>query len=212
MLASAIIRYNTSAISSPVILVKKKDSSWRFCVDYRALNNKTVKDKFPIPVIDELLDELHGACFSQNWISRTDTIKFVLRRGISTRPPFAHDGHYELLVMPFGLTNAPVTFQALMNEVFRPYLRKFILVFFDDILIYSKTRDEHLRHLKMALIVLHKNKLYVNRKNVVSGKLPLSILGTSFLRKESQRTLPRSKQCSSGPNQQQLRSSGGSWG
>lgn len=167
-----------SAFSSPVLLVHKRDGTWRFCVDYRTLNLKTVRDKFPIPVVEKHLDELKGEIFflkldlcsgyHQVWMHSEDVTKTAFR---------THHGHFEFLVMPFGLTNAPSTFQALINDVLRPFLRRYILIFFDDILIYNKPWTEHLQYVHTVFFILREHGLVLKQSKCLFSEHHVHYLG-----------------------------------
>ncbi|GKB91901.1 putative nucleotidyltransferase, ribonuclease H, partial [Tanacetum coccineum] len=155
------IRPSSSPWGAPVLFVKKKDGSFRMCIDYREFNKLTVKNRYPLPRIDDLFDQLQGSQFFSKIDLRSGYHQVrVHEDGILKTTFRTRYGHFKFTVMPFDLTNAPTVFMDLMNRVCRPYLDKFVIVFIDDILIYSKTKEEHVEHLRLVLELLKKEKLY----------------------------------------------------
>ncbi|GKB76760.1 putative reverse transcriptase domain-containing protein, partial [Tanacetum coccineum] len=155
------IRPSSSPWGAPVLFVKKKDGSFRMCIDYRKLNKLTVKNRYPLPRIDDLFDQLQGSRVYSKIDLRSGYHQLRVHEEDIPKTAFrTRYGHYEFQVMPFGLTNAPTVFMDLMNRVCKPYLDRFVIVFIDDILIYSKSRKEHEGHLKLILKLLKEEELY----------------------------------------------------
>ncbi|GJV55618.1 putative reverse transcriptase domain-containing protein [Tanacetum coccineum] len=149
------------ARGAPVLFVKKKDGTFRMCIDYRELNKLTVKNRYPLPRIDDLFDQLQGSSIYSKIDLRSGYHQLRVREEDIPKTAFrTRYGHYEFQVMSFGLTNAPAVFMDLMNRVCKPYLDKFVIVFIDDILIYSKSKKEHEEHLRQILKLLKKEELY----------------------------------------------------
>ena len=161
---------SSSPCGIPIVLVQKKDGTWRLYIDYRALNKITVRNRYPIPRIDDLLDQLKGvkyfskidlnSGYHQVPVEPTDVWKTAFK---------AKEGLFEWLVMPFGLTNAPATFMRLMDDILRPFTNSFVVVYLDDIPIFSQTWEEHLHHIGQVLQTLQKHKLCANLDKYTFG-------------------------------------------
>ncbi|XP_021724764.1 uncharacterized protein LOC110692088 [Chenopodium quinoa] len=161
LLEKGYIRPSASPWGAPVSFVKKKDGSMRLCINYKELNKVTIKNKYPLQRIDDLFDQLRGASMFSKIDLRSGYPQ--LRIADEDIPMTAYRtryGHYEFTVMPFGLTNAPAIFMDLMNRVFHPVMKKFVVVFIEDILVYSKNKEEHVKHFRAVLQTFRENKLY----------------------------------------------------
>ena len=144
-----------------MLFVKNKDGSLRLCIDYRGLNDVTIKNTYPLPHIDELFDQLQEAVVFSKLDSRQSYYQLrILEKEIPKIAINSRYGHFEFAVIPFGLTNAPAVFMDLMHRIFKPYLDQFVVVFIDDILVYSKTLEDHEKHLRIVLQTLKEHRLY----------------------------------------------------
>jgi hypothetical protein len=165
LLDQGFIRPSASPWGAPVLFVKKKDGSMRLCIDYRELNKVTIRNKYPLPRIDDLFDQLRGSEVFSKIDLRSGYHQLRVKEEDIPKTAFrTRYGHYEFLVMPFGLTNAPAVFMDLMNRVFHEYLDSFVIVFIDDILVYSKSQEEHEEHLRIVLQILRDRKLFAKLK------------------------------------------------
>ncbi|KAJ0733400.1 putative nucleotidyltransferase, Ribonuclease H [Helianthus annuus] len=161
LLEKGFIQPSSLPWGAPILFVKKKDGSMRMCIDYRELNKVTIKNRYPLPRIDDLFDQLQGARFFSTIDLRSGYHQLKVQEEDIPKTAFrTRYGHYEFTVMPFGLTNAPAAFMDMMNRICKPYLDKFIIVFIDDILIYSKSKEEHAKYMHLLLSLLRKEKLY----------------------------------------------------
>jgi hypothetical protein len=159
--AKGFIRPSSSPWGAPVLFVEKKDGTQRICVDYRSLNEVTIKNKYPLPRIEDLFDQMKGANVFSKIDLRSGYHQLKIRESDIPKTVFRTQyGLYEYTVMSFGLTNAPTSFMYLMDKVFMEYLDRFIVVFIDDILIFSKMMEEHEEHLRLVLEKLRSNQLY----------------------------------------------------
>jgi hypothetical protein len=178
LLDKGFIRPSSSPWGAPVLFVKKKDGTLRMCIDYRELNKVTIKNKYPLPRIDDLLDQLQGASVFSKIDLQSGYHQVRVKEGDIPKTAFrTRYGHYEFLVMSFGLTNAPAVFMNTMNRVFHDYLDQFIVVFIDDILIYSKNQEDHGVHLRKALERLRQEQLFAKLEKCEFWLDSVSFLG-----------------------------------
>ena len=160
-MSKGFVRLSTSPWGAPVLFVKKKDGSLRLCIDYKELNKVTIRNQYPLPRINDLFDQLQGARVFSKIDLRSSYHQLKIQSEDVPKTAFkTWYGHYEFLVMPFGLTNAQAVFMDLMNRIFQPYLDQFVIVFIDDILIYSGSKEDHEEHLRVVLQILRENQLY----------------------------------------------------
>lgn len=178
LLERKFVRPSVSPWGAPVLLVRKKDGSMRLCIDYRQLNKVTIKNRYPLPRIDDLMDRLVGARIFSKIDLRSGYHQIKVKDEDIQKTAFrTRYGHYEYTVMPFGVTNAPGVFMKYMNRIFHPYLDQFVVVFIDDILVYSKSEEEHVEHLRIVLQVLKEKRLYAKLSKCEFWLREVSFLG-----------------------------------
>ena len=178
LLDKGFIRLSTSQWGAPVLFVKKKYDTLRLYIDYRKLKRVTVKNKYPLPRIDDLFDQLKGARYFSKTDLRTGYHQLRVREEDVPKTAFRiRYGHFEFLVMPFALINALTAFMGLMNRVFHAYLGRFVIVFVDDILIYSRSLEEHKQHLVTTLKTLRRHQLYGKLDNSEFWLTKVNFLG-----------------------------------
>ena len=176
--SKGFIQASKSPFGAPVLFVKKKDGSKRLCVDYRALNKVTIKNKYPLPRVDELLDRLTGAKFFSKIDLRSGYHQVRIAKGDASKTAFrTRYGHFEFVVLPFGLTNAPATFMQLIQDVFRKYLDDFVIIVLDDILVYSRNEKDHHEHVRKVLQLLRQHKLYAKETKCELFQPSVNFLG-----------------------------------
>ena len=212
-LAQGHIRPSQSPYGAPILFVPKKDGRWRMCIDYRALNKQTIKDRYPLPRIDDLLDRLGKAKYFSTIDLASGYHQIAMKEDDIPKTAFrTHRGHFEFVVMPFGVSNAPATFQRLMNKVFAKELDAFILVYLDDILVFSQTQEEHLEHIRTALGDYGMPRSTHDCTSANSTRIKSNILDSTFRLAECSRAPTRSAQWWNGRNPVRSRMSEASWG
>ena len=167
LLDARFVQPSKAPYGAPVLFQKKHDGSLRMCIDYRAINKVTIKNKYPIPLIADLFDQLGRARYFTKLELRSRYYQVRIAEGDELKTTYVtRYGSYEFLVMPFGLTNAPATFCTLINKIFHPFLDNFVVVYLDDIFIWSNTSEEHVDHLRKVFRLLRQNELYVKNGEI----------------------------------------------
>ena len=178
LLDKGFIRPSVSPLGAPILFVKKKDDTLRMCIDYRQINKVIVKNKYLLPRIEDLFDQLKGESVFSKIDLRSGYYQLRVKEVDVPKTAFrTRYGHYEFFVMPYGFTNAPAAFMDLMNRVFHPYLDQFVVVFIDDILVYSKDAQEHEHHLRIVLQILRENQLFAKLSKCDFWLKEVSFLG-----------------------------------